>query len=168
MSNILWSGLNILVFVLLLYVFFRAVILVKQYLGTSTALLFIFGLLLVSCRPTASLTPGNVNLLTATSPNPALSNASSHYRIPLGIGNQLQLLVEYNQAQGVVRPRGLYASVNGLLIGHTWEPVAGQVRPAGQQLHYLVVMQHDWKLLGWPVYSAATKFTGAIPLAATI
>ncbi|RZL13382.1 MAG: hypothetical protein EOO62_08295 [Hymenobacter sp.] len=166
MSGFLWSGLNVLVVLALLYLFFRVIILVKQYLGTGVAVLFIFGLLLISCRPTEAPALENINLLAGAAPTMLLGNASSRYSIPLGMGGQLQLLAEYQQEQQVVRPRGLYVLVSGLLIGHTWRPLVGRVKQAGQQLHYYVVMQHSWKLLRWTIFSEAREFEGLMPIAA--
>lgn len=163
MSNILWSGFNILVFLGLLYTFFRAGVLVKQHLGTSVALVFIAGLLLVGCRPTSVPIAANVNLLAST-PKTPVGNASSHHSTSLGVGTQLQLLTEYQLQQTVVRPLGLYVFVSGLQIGHAWKPLVGRVEQAGRQLRYHVAMQHDWKLLHWTIFSETTDFEGTMPI----
>ena len=49
MLNLLWSFLNVAVLLSILYIFFRAAKLLKQYVSVGAALFFGFGLLLIGC-----------------------------------------------------------------------------------------------------------------------
>ena len=128
-------------------------------------MLFGAGVLQLSSRPTAaSLTStATGNLLTDTLPNAPLGNASAVQKVGLG-SNKLELLAEYYQSDTLVRPRGLYATVSGVVAGHRWKPLSGSLAPSGRQLRYSIVLQHDWLLLGTVLYSSqAEVFTGLMP-----
>jgi hypothetical protein len=134
MQNLLWSALNIGLFVGLVYIFFRAAKLVKQHIGWPAAIFFVVGLTIIASRPASSV-PGNNNLLLGIPKNAPLGNASTLKLVHLGSNNDLNLLAEYHQQNGLVRPRGLYASVSGFLLGHTWQPVTGLLEQRGSQLY---------------------------------
>lgn len=163
MQNMLWSALNAGLFVGLVYIFFRAAKLVKQHIGWPAAVFFVVGLTIIASRPASSL-PGNNNLLPGIPPNAPLGNASTLKLVPLGGSNNLNLLAEYHQQNGLVRPRGFYAFVSGFWLGHTWQPVTGLLEQRGSQLYYTAVLTHNWNLLGVPVFSQTTDFTGFMPV----
>lgn len=163
MQNMLWSALNAGLFVGLVYIFFRAAKLVKQHIGWPAAVCFVVGLTVIASRPASSLL-NNDNLLPGIPQNAPLGNASTLKLVPLGGSNNLNLLAEYHQQNGLVRPRGLYASVSGFWLGHTWQPVTGLLEQRGSQLYYNAVLTHSWNLLGVPVFSQTTDFTGFMPV----
>jgi len=163
MQNMLWSALNIGLFVGLVYIFFRAARLVKQHMGWLAAICFVIGLTPIAGKP-ANSPPSNENLLPGIPKNAPLGNASTLTLVPLGSSNDLNLLAEYHQQNGLIQPRGLYAFVSGFWLGHTWQPVTGQLEQRGSQLHYTAVSTHNWNLLGVPVFSQTTDFTGFMPL----
>ena len=76
MLNLLWSVLNLLLFVSLLYILFRAARLVRQHMGWGSLLFFLVALLTLSGRgpETASATSRN---LLSHEPKSAVANASS-------------------------------------------------------------------------------------------
>ncbi len=163
MQNMLWSTLNVGLFIGLVYIFFRAARLVKQHIGWPAAVCFVAGLAVIASKPAGSL-PGNENLLPGIPKNAPLGNASTLKLVSLGSTNDLNLLAEYYQQNGLVRPRGLYATVSGFWLGHTWQPVTGHLEQRGSQLHYTAVLTHNWNLLGIHVFSQTTDFTGFMPL----
>jgi len=108
----------------------------------------------------------NVNLLAGLPKNRPLGSASSLQTIRLGKGNSISLLAEYFQEDGHIQPHGLYAAPAGLLIGHAWEPLTGQLTQHGHQLQFTTVLLHKWRLLGTEIYQQSEEFTGLMPLAA--
>jgi hypothetical protein len=165
MQNLLWSALNIGLFAGLVYIFFRAAKLVKQHIGWLAAVFFVLGLTIIAGRPASSSSlPSNDNLLSGTPQNAPLGNASTLKLVHLGSNNDLNLLAEYHQQNGLVRPRGLYAFVSGFWLGHTWQPVTGMLEQRGSQLYYTAVLTHNWNLLGVHVFSQTTDFTGFMPI----
>jgi hypothetical protein len=163
MQNLLWSALNVVLFAGLVYIFFRAAKLVKQHIGWPAVIFFVVGLTIIASRPSSAL-PGNDNLLPGIPPNAPLGNANTLKLVHLGSNNDINLLAEYHQQNGLVRPRGLYASVSGFLLGHTWQPVTGLLEQQGSQLHYTAILTHSWNLLGVRVFSQTTAFTGFMPI----
>jgi hypothetical protein len=159
----LWSALNVVLFAGLVYIFFRAAKLVKQHIGWPAAVFFVVGLTIIASRPSSAI-PGNDNLLSGIPQNAPLGNASTLKLVHLGSNNDLNLLAEYHQQNGLVRPRGLYASVSGFLLGHTWQPVTGMLEQRGSQLQYTAVLTHNWNLLGMRVFSQTNDFTGFMPI----
>lgn len=167
MLNILWSALNIALLLSLLYIFFRAAVLVKRHIGLGAALFFGFGLLLIGCSKSGkkATSVSSANLLTSVPKNAPFANTSAVQYIDLGATNQLILLTEYyTENDSIVKPRGLYASVSGLMVGHSWEPVSGFIEKRGNRLYYTTVINHHWDLLGMRVFTQALEvFEGFMP-----
>ncbi|GAB3293286.1 hypothetical protein ACFQT0_05925 [Hymenobacter humi] len=168
MVNLLWSILNVALLLAFLYIFCRAALLVKRHIGLAAALFFGFGLLLVGCsksgKGAAALSP--VNLLTSVPKDAPLANATAIQRIDLGGTNKLELLAEYYTQDGTItKPRGLYATLSGFMLGHAWQPVTGWVGKRGNGLHYMAAINHHWDLLGVRVFTqAGEQFEGIMPL----
>jgi hypothetical protein len=107
----------------------------------------------------------NANLLGSLPANTPLGNGSATNTTALGSGMKLHMLAEYFETDGVVKPRGLYTAIQGVVIGHRWHPLLGRVEQAGQQLRYMAVLEHTWLLLGTPVFKQTQEYSGAMPLA---
>ncbi|UOQ65698.1 hypothetical protein [Hymenobacter volaticus] len=164
MLNILWSLLNAALLLGFLYIFFRAAKLLKQYVGLGASLFFIFGLLTIGCgrsgEGSAKLPPKN--LLAGKEKDIPLGNGNSHQQVALGGSNTLNVLAEYYKQDDVIRPRGLFATVSGLTLGHHWQPLIGTLTQHNMQLHYELRLKHEWLLLGTPVYVTSTASTGLL------
>lgn len=165
MFNFIWSGLNVVLLLSFLYVFFRAAQLLRRHSGLGMALLFGLGLFVIGCGKTKRGTPAPVPNLLANAPAQSpVANSSAQQHIELGGTNTLFLLAEYNLTNGIIEPRGLYATVSGLMLGHEWEPVTGSLIQSGSQLHYIAVLNHRWSLLGLPVFTQSDEaFEGIMP-----
>ncbi|UOQ53381.1 hypothetical protein [Hymenobacter cellulosivorans] len=152
MIYILWSFLNLTAYLVLLYLFLQATNLIRQHFSLGTALLFFFGLAAIyssmSLNSQASSAP---NLLSGASPDAPVGNGSAVKEISLE-SNTLSLVAEYYKQDSVIRPRGLYAAIAGLTLGHRWQPSAGSLTQHGNQLRYQLTMVHDWRLLGNTIY----------------
>ena len=122
MLNLLWSILNVIVFLVIGYLFFRAARLVQQHIGVSAALLFVCGLLIVGCGRTSNPVASPKNLVVNIPANAPLGNASATRHTALGGSNTLYLLAEYRVSDGIIVPRGLFATVSGIMLGHRWNP----------------------------------------------
>jgi hypothetical protein len=163
MLNILWSALNLTLLLGTAYILFRAAKLVYQHMGSGAMLLFVFALLVLSRHRAAEPSSLNKNLLTKSAQHGPVSNASAQQTISLGGTNQLYLLAEYDANGNTFRPRGLYTSVSGVMLGHQWEPNLGMLQQEGQRLHYWTVLTHHWLLLGTPVFtSSGVEYEGFI------
>lgn len=164
MLLILWSLLNLVVLLSLLYFFGRAVVLLYKHVGLGAALFFGLGMLTVGWgRSGPEDTNGQQNMLGALPPGTPLGNGSSIQTIPLGGFNKIQLLAEYWADQGVAKPRGLYMAIAGFTLGHRWQPVDGALVSEGARLRYTAVLRHDWLLLGQPVFASLNEYTGIMP-----
>lgn len=161
MASVLWSAVNVALFLGLLYIFFRAAQLVRRHIGLGAALFFVFGLLLVGCTKSGNQSSQSTtqNMLSGIAKDTPLGNGSALKRIPMGY-NKLILLAEYRQENGIIKPRGLFATVSGVLVGHSWQPITGSLRQRRQQLHYTAIMRHTWNLLSIPVYNNMEQFEG--------
>ena len=167
MLNLLWSILNVVVSLGIGYLFFRAARLVQQRMGVSAALLFVCGLLIVGCGKTSNPVTSPKNLLVNIPANAPLGNASATRHITLGGSNTLFLLAEYRVSDGIIVPRGLFATVSGIMLGHRWEPMTGTLEQKGAQVHSLAVLNHQWLLLGTPVFTSSSEiFEGLMTAAA--
>ncbi|MCC3151917.1 hypothetical protein Q3A66_00165 [Hymenobacter sp. BT770] len=169
MVNLLWSILNVALLLAFVYIFWRAALLVKRHIGLAAAMFFGFALLLIGCSKSgsgiaASPSP-TANLLTGVPKDAPLANASSVQRITLGGTNKLDLLAEYYTDKGTItKPRGLYATVSGFMVGHSWQPAFGWAEKRGNQLYYSVAVDHHYSLLGVRVFTQAGElFQGLMP-----
>lgn len=126
---------------------------------------FMFGLLTIGCgrsgTKSAELPPEN--LLVGKRKDIPLGNGSSHQQVALGGSNTLHVLAEYYKQDNIIRPRGLFATVSGLTLGHRWQPLGGTLTQHRQQLRYELRLKHEWLLLGTPVYVTSTASTGLLP-----
>jgi len=162
MTNLIWSGLNLVALVAIYYILFRAVKLVWQHMGWGAALLFVFALLVMSGHSAGPTGPAR-NLLAKAPEHGPLANAQTNQTIDLGGSNKLYLMAEYDANGNTLTPRGLYASVSGLMLGHVWEPSLGTLQPEGSQLHYWAVLNHRWLLLGTPIFTSnGVEFEGTM------
>ncbi|MDO7850026.1 hypothetical protein [Hymenobacter convexus] len=160
MLNLLWSALNVLVLLGIVYILFRAAKLVRQHLGRGALLLFVLAVLVIS-RRSANPTGPVKNLLARASTHGLFSNAGANQTVDLGGSNRLFLRAEYDSSHNSLKPNGLYASISGFTLGHRWEPVMGTLQPHGTQLRYWAVLNHHWLLLGTPVLtSSGEEFEG--------
>jgi len=132
-------------------------------MGLGAALLFVAGLLMVTGNKLPKPSAASGNMLAGSPQHVSLGNASSLQTIRLGAGSSMSLLAEYSQENGRLEPRGLYATTVGLIVGHIWEPLTGQLTQHGQQLQFTAVVRHKWQLLGTEVYQQAEEFTGLMP-----
>ena len=167
MLNLLWSVLNVVFFLGISYLFFRIARLVQQHMGVSTALLFVCGLLVVGCGRTSKLVTSPKNLLVNIPANAPLGNASATRHITLGGSNTLFLLAEYRVSNDIIVPRGLFVTVSGIMLGHRWEPTTGMLKQRGTQVYFWAVLNHQWLLLGTPVFTSSSEiFEGLMTAAA--
>ncbi|NML67279.1 hypothetical protein HHL22_18905 [Hymenobacter sp. RP-2-7] len=166
MANLLWSAFNVVVALGLLYATVQAARLLRQRFGITLAIFFSLGMVLLASRGSSPPAMPNANLLGSLPPGTPLGNGSAINTTTLGSGMKLMMLAEYFETAGVVKPRGLYAAIQGVVIGHRWRPVLGTATQAGQQLRYVAVLEHSWLLLGVPIFKQTQEYTGAMPLAA--
>lgn len=155
MANILWSVLNMVLLLGACALLFRAVQLVWQRVGRGAALFLALALvLLLNQRPGSPAGPAK-NLLAQAPTHGPVANAGTSKVIALGGTNQLFLRAEYNIHGSTLTPKGLYATVSGIVLGHQWEPSMGMLQPEGPRLHYWAVLNHRWLLLGTPVFTSS-------------
>ena len=154
MIYILWSVLNLVAYLALLYLVIQATNLLKQHINLGAALFFLFGLIFLSgSTVTNSQPPSPPNLLSGTPPDAPLSNAHALEKISLG-SNTLSLVAEYYEQDSLLRPRRLCAVISGLTLGHQWQPLAGSLTQHGNQMRYQVQVSHGWKLFGKLLYTS--------------
>jgi hypothetical protein len=153
MLSLLWSALNALLLLGIIYILYRAAKLLKQHLGWGAALFFVFALLMISSRSSTNQSGPPQNLLSDASKSGPVANASAHQTIDLKGTNKLSLVAEYDSSNGKLVPRGLYATVSGFVFGHNWKPGLGMLQQQGTQLQYWVTMNHEWLLLNLPIFT---------------
>ncbi|WP_219601035.1 hypothetical protein [Hymenobacter sp. DG01] len=161
MLALAWTALNVLLFVLVVYAWVRVFKLLRREIGVGLALLFLLSLSAFrSGRDEAS---GKAqNLATPDPTRKGLGNWSTHAVIPMNVNNKLNLIIEGKWTDSTFQAYGLYATVSGLLAGHEWKPIAGAVNADEKQLHYQIVVLHNWKLFGNTIYTNSDEYTGII------
>lgn len=161
MLALAWTALNVLLFVLIVYAWVRVFKLLRREIGVGLALLFLLSL--SAFRGGRDEASGKAqNLVTPNPTRKGLGNWSTHTVIPMNVNNKFTLLIEGKRTDSTFQAYGLYATVSGLLAGHEWKPIAGTVNADKKQLHYQIVILHNWKLLGTTIYTSPDEYTGTI------
>lgn len=161
MGALAWTALNIVLFLLIGYAWFKVFQLLKRQVGMGLSFLFLLSL--VSFRGREESKPAQ-NLLGSSKPAGQLGNWGSVQHVDLNPNNKLSIIMEGNRTNNEVALHGLYATVSGLMIGHDWKPLGGVASGRNGQLSYNVTVLHDWKLLGVKMYTTAEEYKGQAPI----
>lgn len=163
MLYLLWAVLNIGLFLLFIYVAYRATRLLRQHLGTGAALFFVIGLLsFVSSKnveedgfKSANEKNTSVNLQQQNYYSALLEdNAAFHIRLDL-VTNKPTAAAPFETVK-------YYTHVTGFVAGHQWKPATATFNYRSGQVHYEVHGIIRWRLLGIPVYAQPKIYKGTI------
>ena len=161
MVVLIWTGVNVLLFLVVFYAWAKVFWMLKK--GVGSALSFLFLLSLLSFKEKQP-TDKAKNLLVNDKPAAEMGNWSTLTSFSIHPSYKFQLLVEGKRTPSVLEPVGLYVTVAGVVVGHHWEPLMGVVNSTDGQLDYQVVISHDWRLLGFRVYTTIEEYTGKFPI----
>jgi hypothetical protein len=158
MISLFWTGLNILLLVLIAYAWFRVFKVLRRQIGLGLAVLFMLSLSFRSSSSNSDIRAKN--LLETGRLEHLVGNWGSSATIPLNPNNELHLRFEGIRTDSTLRVHGMYSSVSGLMLGHDWKPLAGMANTRKQGISYKVFLIHEWKLLGIALYTASEEYTG--------
>ena len=164
MGALAWTGLNLLLIILIGYAWIRVFDLLRRQIGLGLAALFLLSISAFTGNRKSD-SEQNKNLLAHDITGERVGNWGTNASTPLNYSNQLDLLVEGQRTESTVQPTGLYTSVSGLVLGHEWKPMGGIVNSGKTGLTYQVVIMHKWNLLGANLYTSVEEYTGSIPTA---
>ena len=170
MVQLLWSILNIGIFIFFIVVSVKATKLVREKMGILAALVLVFGLLsFISRKADApNLEPGSSTLRTwkfVTDIRPYINDIN---KIDIVFDNNIisksVVSVRYGKdtQTGLVKPLKAHTYIKGLVAGTSWRPVSVQVSPTAvpNEFIYEVNGVVEWKLLGTTIISQAKEWTG--------
>lgn len=172
MLYILWSLLNIGLFLFFIITSFRATKLIKERFGLFAALIFVFGLLSFINNPNNNQEnhePNSNKLRTWKfdfDDAPEL-NSTDYLDIELEktIISKYELGIEYGKAgqtQHII-PISANSRTTGFISGTNWKPSSIIVNKTGDnnRLDYSVSGIVEWRLLGLTVYSQPKEYKGS-------
>ena len=170
MLHLLWSILNIGIFIFFIVVSVRATKLVREKMGVFAAIVLVFGLLsFISRKPEdPNREPGATSHRTWELVNDpgTFRHDLSHIKIVFdkNLLSKTVLTVQYgkNVPSGSYQPTAAYTYIEGLIAGTSWRPVSVQVSPTAvpNEFTYEVNGVVEWKLLGTTIVSQAKEWTG--------
>jgi hypothetical protein len=166
MSFLLWSCLNAVFSLLFFYAGWKVIVALRQKIGLLYTTIFALGMLTSASKPAAS--PPSTDLLHPKNPAAgavqplAPINTVSTTKRPLGPSCTLNLITYSGRRSGQHIPQTLHASVDGLVMGHSWEPMYGHVIPQDRGWKYLVTFKHEWKLLSYVVVTSFEDCEGVV------
>ena len=163
MITLLWTALNVVLFILFLYAWVRVIKVLQREIGLGFALIFALGLL--SSKGSNPGVDSNRNLLASAKPQQEIGNWGTTQRLPMNRHNQLTVRIEAQRTDSTTRPLGLYTGVSGLLAGHNWKPIGGLINSEDHKLYYQVHMLHEWKLLSLTLYTSSEEYAGDVAVA---
>ena len=170
MLHLLWSILNIGIFIFFIVVSVRATKLVREKMGVLAALVLVFGLLSFIGRKAdaPNLEPGGASLRTwkfVTDIRPYINDIN---KIDIVFDNNIisksVLSVRYakDTQSGLYKALEAHTYINGLVAGTSWRPVSVLVSQTAipNEFTYEVNGVVEWKLLGTTIVSQAKEWTG--------
>ncbi|MBX0291250.1 hypothetical protein K3G63_12425 [Hymenobacter sp. HSC-4F20] len=167
MPALLWSIFNILILLLILYAWIRVLLLLRRHIGLGLTLVVALSWLLMGGSRSDSPGPASKarNLLAPEPGHGQLVNWSTHHSATLTPLHQLTIRVEGQRTAAEVQPTGLYTTVSGWMLGHSWQPLLGMVNKTANGLSYNIFLLHEWKLLNARLYVSSEEYTGTLPAA---
>jgi hypothetical protein len=167
MGYLFWVILNIGVFLFFIFICFRATKLIREKLGSLSALIFVFGLLsfVVNSKDDYQKSGERYEFNFNKDNSKSLDNKSVAFAT---LDNNLifktQLAVLYSRANdnSLIVPTYGYSTMSGLIAGHRWKASLVSVNAEGAKIEYSVFGTIEWKLLGMVIYTQNKKYTGFI------
>ena len=170
MVQLLWSILNIGIFIFFIVVSVKATKLVREKMGVLAAIVLVFGLLSFISRKAEApnLEPDGSTFRTwkfVTDIRPYINDIN---KIDIVFDNNIisksVVSVRYGKdiQTGLVKPLEAHTYIKGLVAGTSWRPVSVQVSPTAvpNEFIYEVNGVVEWKLLGTTIISQAKEWTG--------
>ncbi|RSK51160.1 hypothetical protein [Hymenobacter rigui] len=161
MLTLLWTILNVILLVCVVFAWFKVLILLRRQLGLGLALLFLMSLSVKSSQEPEGNIP---NLLAPANNGQPLGNWSQSTTVTLNPNNKLHLIFEGTRTDSSFVVSGLYPTISGLMLGHTWKPLGGTANVQQHQVAYDVILLHQWKLLGIPLYTSSGEYKNRFPV----
>lgn len=170
MLHLLWSILNIGIFIFFIVVSVKATKLVREKMGVLAAIVLVFGLLSFISRKAEApnLEPDGSTFRTwkfVTDIRPYIDDIN---KIDIVFDNNIMSKSVVSVRYGKDTQSGLYKAleahtyIKGLVAGTSWRPVSVQVSPTAvpNEFIYEVNGVVEWKLLGTTIISQAKEWTG--------
>ncbi|WP_426493215.1 hypothetical protein [Hymenobacter sp. 102] len=161
MLTLVWTILNVILLLGIVYAWFKVLMVLRRQLGLGLSLLFLLSLSVKGSQEPEGKIP---NLLAPTNNGQLPGNWSQSTTITLNPNNKLQLLFEGMRTDSSFIIRGVYPTISGLMLGHTWKPLLGTAHVQQQQVAYDVILLHQWKLLGVPLYVSSEEYQDRLPV----
>lgn len=171
MTYLLWSLLNIGLFLFFIVICFKATKLIREKIGIFASIIFVFGLLSFighSNNDNDNNEPNSNQIKTwkFVSEDPLSRNATYSLEIDLEktLVSKYELGIKYgkdNQGQMNI-PISAYSSTTGFISGTNWKPVSIIVNRTSDnnKFEYFVDGVVEWKLLGATIYSQLKDYKG--------
>jgi hypothetical protein len=171
MIYLLWSLLNIGLFLFFIATCFKAAKLVREKLGLLASIIFVFGLLSFagnSNNDNDNKEPNSNHIRTwKFVSEDSLKNNESHL-LDIGLEKTLiskyDLVIKYGKdRQGQINvPISAYSSTNGFISGTNWKPISIIINRStdNNKFEYFVDGVVEWKLLGTTIYSQPKEYKG--------
>jgi hypothetical protein len=169
MLYLLWTLLNIVLFIYFLVFCLKMTTLIKEKFGRFASLIFVFGLLsFVSNSGDKDDENHQVKKWTFKLPNEVESSNYSYIIIEKYSIASIDLGVLYGTEKSSRNIVAIEAnsSLTGLMGGHKWEPEIISVTNSSvkNSLSYTVLGSLKWKLLGVTIYTQSKRLSGSISI----
>lgn len=154
MLYLLWSLINLGMFIWFVLIAFSVLKLVRQNLGMVSTIVFIVGVLSFTRSAVVNDDRQNKNLNTNETVNFENLEKSVSYNLDL----------MYVYKKDTVYTGALPGKVleSGIISGHSWEPALTRIHLKNQVIDYYVAGTHQWKLLGLVLYNENKTYKGRI------
>ncbi|MCC6761540.1 MAG: hypothetical protein IT252_10000 [Chitinophagaceae bacterium] len=171
MIYLLWSLLNIGIFIFFIATCFKATKLVREKLGLFASIIFVFGLLSFignSSNDNDNKEPNSNHIKTWKFVSEDSLKSNDSYLLDIDLEKTLiakyYLGIKYGKdKQGRINvPISAYSSANGFISGTNWKPISIIVNTTddNNKFEYSVDGVVEWKLLGATIYSELKEYKG--------
>lgn len=171
MTYLLWSILNIGLFVFFIIICFRATKLIRENVGLFASIIFVFGLFSFVTQTkidSHNKEPHSNQIRTWKFISEDSSKVIDQYLLDIDLEKNLfstyHLGIKYGKdKQGqILTPISANSHTTGFVSGTNWEPVSILVNKTDEynKFEYSVTGVIEWKLLGATIYSQLKQYKG--------
>lgn len=174
MAYLIWTIVNLSLFLFFIYTCLRATKHIRKDMGLLAAIIFVFGSFSFICQKnghSSTRYPSNTDASVQTfASDSVLSHGFKTKEVTLekSITCSIRLAVIYGNQKpnGGVIPAQAYTNLEGLQGGLSWKYNTLTITPTADlhKFNYQVVGNMEWSLLGYTFYNQGKSYSGILTL----
>jgi len=165
MIELIWSLLNIVIFIYFVIICFKATKIIRDKLGVFAALLFVFGLLSFIVRPNDEKFISKTFDLNEHGKLEG-DNYSRELKLEDNLTTEIRLYIAFREDERVKKLISAQTHRSGFVSGTNWNVEMINVEKLKEENNYFYHVRGvlEWNILGMKIYSEPKNFKGKAKL----